>query len=139
MLVIGPTDAGKSSFILAATEAAAAAGNPLRLIDLDPGQKMLGPPGSVSLGSTLPLRLDKFLFVGTTSASAFSAITKGATELARFGEPFIANTSGFVRGLGARLQSWTIAALDADLVIAIGDRTGLGPIVEGKDMAVLWL
>jgi hypothetical protein len=117
VVVIGPTDVGKSSFIRALAERRAFA-----LLDLDPGQKMFGPPGTVSRGHWTehggPV-CDRFAFVGSTSALAIARIVRGALRLRTDG-PLIANTSGFVLGPGARLQAATIAALDADLVVAIG-------------------
>lgn len=136
--VIGPADAGKSSFIRAAMSAAADAGVPLKLIDLDPGQKMLGPPGTASLGDAACLH--KFIFLGSTSASEFSRIIKAAAALADDAQPFIANTSGFIRGLGARLQSWTITSLSADLIVAVGDDLSVAPVLAAhSDLQVLRL
>jgi polynucleotide 5'-hydroxyl-kinase GRC3/NOL9 len=116
VVVIGPTDAGKSSLIQLLAER-----QPVALLDLDPGQKMIGPPGTVSRGRWIEgrgLSCDRFVFVGSTSALVIGGIARAATRLAAQG-PLIANTSGFVLGPGARLQATTIAALDADLVVAI--------------------
>jgi polynucleotide 5'-hydroxyl-kinase GRC3/NOL9 len=128
VVVIGPTDVGKSSFILKAMAACAEAGRPIRLIDLDPGQKMIGPPGTASLGEAS--RLERFIFLGSTSASEMSKITGAAVELAtEAGGAFIVNTAGWVRGLGSRLQSWTIAGLKPDLIVAIGEEAALSSIL----------
>jgi polynucleotide 5'-hydroxyl-kinase GRC3/NOL9 len=95
--VIGPTDSGKSSFIRAAMSAAADAGAPLKLIDLDPGQKMLGPPGTASLGDASVI--DRFIFLGSTSASEFSRIVTAAEALADDAfSGFITNTSASFAG-----------------------------------------
>ena len=51
VLVLGETDVGKSTFIRAAVSAVSQVGAPLPLIDLDPGQKMIGSPGTAALGS----------------------------------------------------------------------------------------
>lgn len=129
VVVIGTTDAGKSSFIRAALTAAAEVGAPLPLIDLDPGQKMMGPPGTAILGTDG--RVDRMVFIGSTSAGEVSRIAGAAKSLARSAaEGFIANTAGFVRGLGAKLQSCTIAALQPDLVVAIGEEELLKPILD---------
>jgi polynucleotide 5'-hydroxyl-kinase GRC3/NOL9 len=114
VMVLGPTDVGKTAFITALLQRHDKA----RLIDLDPGQKMIGSPGTLGRG-TLG-RLDKFLFIGTTGASALSAIAQGASELAEGAEPFVINTAGFVKGLGARLQAMTAAAAAPDLIVEIG-------------------
>jgi hypothetical protein len=118
--VLGPTDVGKSSFLLAL--AAAWPGRErLSLVDLDPGQKLLGPLGTVSLGHAgeSGLACTRFRFIGSTSAILMRAIIGTAAELAEE-TPFAANTSGFIQGPGARLQAASVAALRADTVVAIG-------------------
>jgi hypothetical protein len=118
--VLGPTDVGKSSFLLALARAWRR-DERLGLIDLDPGQKLLGPVGTVSSGylNGVEPACARFRFVGSTSSIVIRAITAGVAELAPE-EPFAANTSGFVQGPGARLQAASIAALRADTVVAIG-------------------
>jgi polynucleotide 5'-hydroxyl-kinase GRC3/NOL9 len=127
--VIGPTDVGKSHFILDAVAAGADAGRPFRVVDLDPGQKMIGAPGTagIALGSDL----ERFIFLGSTSASEMSRIVKAAASLTRTDAPFLVNTAGWVRGLGQRLQAWTLAAIEPDLIVAIGDEALLAPILQG--------
>lgn len=124
--VIGPADAGKSRFV-----GALLARRPeLALIDLDPGQKMTGPPGTLSLARGG--QLEHFVWIGTTSAAALGAIARGAAELAR-GRAFVANTAGFVRGPGVRLQAASLSALRPDFIVAIGE--GLEPILKGRSEA----
>lgn len=128
-VVLGPTDMGKSRFI----GALAAARPELVLLDLDPGQKMIGPPGSVSLGTLLPEpRLERFIFLGSTAVGSFGALVRaGASLAASTGtRPLAVNTSGFVAGPGARLQLMTVQAIEADLVVAIG--------LDGALAAELW-
>ena len=117
IIAIGPTDVGKSSFIRAL-----AARRDFALLDLDPGQKMVGPPGTVSRGRIEPDTggvCDRFVFVGSTSGLVISRIARAAERLAGTG-PIVVNTSGFVSGPGARLQTASIAAVNPDLVVAIG-------------------
>jgi polynucleotide 5'-hydroxyl-kinase GRC3/NOL9 len=133
LLVLGETDVGKSSFIL---ELLRRTGGRTAVIDLDPGQKMFGPPGTVGLAfaeGCAPPRLDRYIWVGTTSASAIGAIARGAARLvaAAEAEAVILNTAGFVRGLGLRLQLATIAAVRPTLIVAIGEDEGLDPILAG--------
>jgi hypothetical protein len=131
VIVLGATDVGKSTFIRASLVVAA---SNIRLIDLDPGQKMLGAPGTASLGMIDAggrERLDRFIFLGSTSATMFSAIASAAAALAGSASPFIVNTSGFVRGLGARLQAMTVAGIAPDLIVEIGDPEA-PPIVTAK-------
>lgn len=135
ILILGPTDAGKTSFIRAL---AAAAPEPLGLIDLDPGQKMLGPPGTASLGSIEELQ--RFIFLGSTSASNLGGIGRAAAALAadaaRTGA-FAVNTAGFVIGLGARLQAITAKAVQPDLMVEIGAHASAEPIVAAFEKVPL--
>jgi polynucleotide 5'-kinase involved in rRNA processing len=117
--VLGPADVGKSAFLLTIA-GAWLRDERLALLDLDPGQKLLGPVGTVSsgyLGGGEPA-CTRFRFVGSTSALPMRALIAGAADLARH-EPLAANTSGFVHGPGARLQAASVAALRADWVVAI--------------------
>jgi hypothetical protein len=85
---------------------------------------MLGAPGTASLGTIDAQgreRLEQFIFLGSTSATMFSAIASAAAALAERAGPFIVNTSGFVRGLGARLQAMTVASIAPDLIVEIAD------------------
>jgi polynucleotide 5'-hydroxyl-kinase GRC3/NOL9 len=136
IVVLGATDTGKSSFIRAFLEMT---GHSAMLIDLDPGQKMIGPPGTLTLGRLEPAGLEHFIFIGSTSSSALSKIAHAAAELARIADragPFIANTSGFVTGPGARLQAATVAALQPDLVVEIGSVPDAPPLVAIRSVDI---
>lgn len=126
VVVLGATDMGKSTFI---RQVAAAAGQEIRVIDLDPGQKMIGPPGTLTLGRLEPVRLERFVFLGSTSSSSIGRITRAGAELAAASDRFIANTSGFVRGRGARLQAATVATLEPDLIIEIAGDLQTNPVI----------
>jgi polynucleotide 5'-hydroxyl-kinase GRC3/NOL9 len=118
--VLGPTDVGKSTFLLAL--ASACRGDErLGLVDLDPGQKLLGPIGTVSSGflDGEEPACTRFRFAGSTGALPMRPIIEGAAALSG-DEPFAANTSGFVHGPGARLQAASVIALRADWVVTIG-------------------
>jgi polynucleotide 5'-hydroxyl-kinase GRC3/NOL9 len=123
ILVLGATDVGKTRFIRQLMGDRAE----LRLIDLDPGQKMIGPPGTASLGNLS--ELGRFIFLGSTSASNLGGIARAAAALAAdAGGPFVVNTAGFIAGLGARLQAITAKAIAPDLVIEIGPDPASDPI-----------
>jgi polynucleotide 5'-kinase involved in rRNA processing len=129
ILVLGPTDAGKSSFIRALAERRPG----LCLLDLDPGQKMVGPPGTASLGSLLPApKLERFVFLGSTAIGSFRQLLAAAARLlpAARGRPLVVNTSGYVAGPGARLQLLTLETLRPDLVVAIALAGPLAGAVE---------
>ncbi len=129
VVVLGATDMGKSTFI---RQLVAASGRSPMLIDLDPGQKMIGPPGTVALGSLDPPKVARFVFVGTTSSSAMGRITRAAADLAEGAGAFVANTSGFVTGLGARLQAATVASLRPDLIVEIVSNPDAPPVVPSS-------
>ncbi len=133
VLVLGGTDMGKSAFIRTFLESPDEAA---RLIDLDPGQKMLGPPGAATLGTAE--RLARFIFLGSTSASNIGGIARAAAALAEAAEPFIVNTAGFVHGLGARLQALTVASVRPDLIVEIGD-PATPPIVAAPNVPLVRL
>lgn len=138
VLVLGATDVGKSSFIRAFL---GGKGQNSMLIDLDPGQKLLGPPGTATLGRLHPDRMDAFIFLGSTSSSNIGAIARAGAALAeRAGhESFVVNTSGFVAGLGARLQALTLAAVAPDLVVEIGKDPTLPPIAMAEGVPLIRL
>lgn len=131
--VIGPTDAGKSSFIRMLADRWRFA-----LLDLDPGQKMVGPPGTVSLGhfGGDELVCDRFVFIGSTNALAIARIVRAGARLSNT-QPFVVDTSGFVSGPGARLQAASIAAVDADTVVAIGMEAPAVPKSWSRPVIVL--
>jgi len=136
VVVIGPTDSGKSSFVAALLAAAP----DFELIDADPGQKMVGAPGTVSLGRSGEARLELggFVFIGSTSASNIFLIARACEALRAASPRFVANTSGFVEKLGIRLQSATISALAADMIVALGDEAAVAPILrKHADVPVL--
>jgi polynucleotide 5'-hydroxyl-kinase GRC3/NOL9 len=127
ILVLGATDVGKTTFIRMLTSAR----RKLAVIDLDPGQKMIGPPGTIGFGSIDAL--ERFIFIGSTSASSLSAIWRGAEALASTQKHFVVNTAGFIRGIGARLQAGTIAAVKPDVIVLIGEADGLDPVLAAHE------
>ena len=130
--VLGPTDAGKSTFIHALATARAEVGQGTRVVDLDPGQKMTGPPGTASLGRFEgdAVILERFIFLGSTAVGSFRALAAAASSLAQTARGrFVANTSGYVAGPGAAMQGMTLAALAPDLIVAIGEAPALEPVL----------
>jgi len=132
-LVIGPTDAGKSTFCLLAADYGLRAGRRPALLDTDPGQSDLGPPAALGLALVeKPLgRLEEAAptglhFVGATSpVGHLLEVTTGAARLAqrarrRGADLIIVNTSGLVRGGIARaLKMAKIALLSPSHVVSI--------------------
>jgi polynucleotide 5'-hydroxyl-kinase GRC3/NOL9 len=50
-LVLGPVDSGKSTLCRLLLEQARGAGRSVAILDLDLGQKLIGPPACVTLGT----------------------------------------------------------------------------------------
>jgi len=127
-MVIGPTDAGKTTFTGGLATARHAQGLRVGIVDADVGQSEVGPPGTVGLG-TVTAELLAFEFIGLTSPGRQPWRTAEATArlVARARAEFdrvVVDTSGFVAGgFGAALKRRKIegAAPDAVVVIQRGD------------------
>lgn len=144
VLIVGPTDVGKSRFALALLAAWAAAGEAGLLLDADPGQKMVGPPGAVTLGDYDALGrpiLEGLHFVGTTSAAAIGAIVDGAGRLARRAgdRPVAINSSGLVVGPGVPLSLRTIASAAVDRIVAIAPPAELHQALAASGVPMILL
>ena len=142
VLVLGPTDAGKSSFCRALIDAAGRAGRAAGLLDCDPGQKMAGPPAAVTYAgwpadsADAPgfdaLGFDALGFVGATNPLAGMRRLLGA--MARLLDEFspallVANTSGLLADGGRRLKAAKIGLIRPDLLVAIGQHPDLDTIL----------
>lgn len=144
VLIAGPTDVGKSRFALALLATWTGAGEAGLLLDADPGQKMVGPPGTVTLGDYDALGrpvLEGLHFVGTTSAAAIGAIVDGAGRLARrAGErPVAINSSGLVVGPGVPLSLRTIVSAGVDRIVAIAPPAELQQALAASGVPMILL
>ena len=115
VLVIGPVDAGKSTFCRRLLAIAAARNMCATLIDADTGQKIVGPPAAVTLArAETPDALAALAFVGTTDPVAgFPRLIAGLADLRRRAGAglLVVNTSGYLGGAGRRLKGAKVAAL----------------------------
>jgi len=154
-IVIGPTDAGKSSFCLLAANFALQAGRKAAFLDTDPGQSHLGPPAALGLALVeRPLaRLEEALphgmyFIGATSpVGHLLEVAVGAARLAQRARQIgadliIVNTSGLVRGGPARaLKAAKISLLSPSHIISIsprGETEGILAGVRGRHFPVVY-
>ena len=132
MLVIGPAEAGKTTFTAWLANHLRARGLTVGVVDADVGQSEVGPPATIGLGAVRgpltrsgdadPVAIE---FVGVTSpgrrpwqvADATGRVVASARQ--RF-DRVIVDTSGFVAGgFGAAVKGRKIGASDPDVVVAI--------------------
>jgi polynucleotide 5'-hydroxyl-kinase GRC3/NOL9 len=131
VLVLGGTDAGKSSFCRLLLQDAARAGRVVTLLDADLGQKLAGPPACVTLAhDTEPVAL---AFVGALDPlRGWRRLLGGTARLAAETAPdvlLVVNTSGLVAGAGRRLKAAKIAAVRPQLLVAIGAHAPVAAIL----------
>lgn len=125
-MVLGATDVGKSTFCSALAGRLLASGQGAALLDTDPGQKMVGPPATVSLGRHAapgtPPTLAAMHFVRDTSPHGnFLPWLAGVARMsASAGSgPLIVNTMGMVTGAGRTLAAHVIEVVRPDLLVAL--------------------
>lgn len=134
VMVVGATDAGKSTFCRWLAAEAAASGRPAVLLDADPGQPDAAPPGCLARRRLPAPEAEDWVFLGvaepmarrTALLEAVARLTAGAAA----GDTVIVNTCGFVRRAGAALQAATARAADADLVIGLGPPETLADVAR---------
>jgi polynucleotide 5'-hydroxyl-kinase GRC3/NOL9 len=132
-MLVGESDAGKTTLVTALANALLARGHAVGIVDADLGQSEIGPPTTVGLGRvTAPIgrpseaELVALHFVGATSPAAGLAASLVAArrmvDRAR-AEGFariLVDTSGLVAGeLGRTLKQAKIDLLEPDLVVAL--------------------
>jgi polynucleotide 5'-hydroxyl-kinase GRC3/NOL9 len=149
-VIIGETDAGKTTLVAGLANALLAHGHTVAIVDADLGQSEIGPPTTVGLGRvsapvarTADCELVAMHFVGvTTPAAAIAAAIAGARRMVDRArrEQFariLVDTSGLVAGeLGRGLKQAKIDALDPDLVLALQRRRECEPILLAYQHAV---
>jgi polynucleotide 5'-hydroxyl-kinase GRC3/NOL9 len=136
LVVLGGTDADKSSFCRLLCSHLASRSQPVALLDADLGQKMIGPPACVSLARCIAdgsLELERIRFVGEVSAATNVAGTVAATDRlagAAGAARLVVYTSGLIHGPGIALKRWKLDALDPDHVVEIARTSDdLAPLV----------
>jgi polynucleotide 5'-hydroxyl-kinase GRC3/NOL9 len=148
--VLGPTDAGKSSFCSALLIDAARRARRVVLLDADVGQKVVGPPACVTLGRwDGALKLSSLAFVGTTDPlRGWRALLEGArrmiAETIQAVDLTLVNTDGLLTGPGVRLKRALLDVVEPHGVVILGSSisgtsplNGIGP--EGSALFPLTL
>lgn len=123
-LLIGATDRGKTTLLSAWVRAAAASGARIAVVDADPGQSEIGPPGAIGVAWARPdaerltdLPAAHTVFVGALSPAPAAlehvAATVAAVHWARQhgAAGVFVDTPGYVVGPGAR--RWLAALVQA--------------------------
>jgi polynucleotide 5'-hydroxyl-kinase GRC3/NOL9 len=154
-LIIGPVDAGKSTFCLLAADFALALGRKPAWVDADPGQPDLSPPAA--LGAAIvkkPRRSQKeatpagFYFIGDTSpVGHISEVAGGAQTLTqrvrrKGADLVIVNTGGLVQGGIARaLKMAKVRLLEPSHLVSIapgGETEGILAGLRGRRLPVVY-
>lgn len=132
--VLGPADAGKSSFCQALLAEAARTGHPAFLLDADLGQKSVGPPAAVTLADARrPSCLLGMEFVGATDPlRGWKRLIAGIRR--SLADPpaglMVVNTSGLLVGPGRALKRAKLEAILPELIVAIGVDPSLDAILD---------
>lgn len=140
-IVIGPPDAGKTSFIRCLTSEANDFSKQVRVIDADLGQKTIGPPATISSacfrnnpeGEVLP---DSLYFIGdTTPYNHIVEEVTGLSVLCGGAEPDIdilaIDTPGLVTGpIGVSLNYHLIMAANPHYVVFIRRAQEMEPLIS---------
>lgn len=133
VLVLGPGDAGKSTFCRVLLRRTARDGLDVALLDADPAQKLVGPPACVTLGRGEPPALSALAFTGALDPlrgwrRSVAGVGRLAAEAAG-ADLLVCNTSGLLAGAGRRLKAAKIAAARPDLLVALGDGADLEAVL----------
>ncbi len=144
VMILGASDAGKSTLARYLMERLLEENRALALVDCDLGQTTLGPPAAISMavvgeaqlrGDTL--RPEKMRFVGSTSpAGHVPGALEGADMMVRRAresgaEVILVDTDGMVEGHAAvKLKYNQVALIDPVLIFAIQREAEIEPLLE---------
>jgi polynucleotide 5'-hydroxyl-kinase GRC3/NOL9 len=144
VMVVGATDAGKTTFTLSAANLAVRDERRAAILDTDLGQSEVGPPGTLGLvrleqpvATLSEVRPRALAFVGDTApVGHLLSLLQGAHRLVRHArergdELVLVDTSGFVQGrLAEKLKLAKLAVLDPSLVIVLHQGSELERLAE---------
>jgi polynucleotide 5'-kinase involved in rRNA processing len=148
VIVLGPTDVGKSTLCVYLLNRLRSAGQDARIIDADIGQADIGPPTSIALSSPnrpitslTELTPESMIFIGHTTPSYVEAkLIRGIGRLAvRAAPPItIINTDGWIAEREAiSYKINLITQIQPQLVLGLGRSSELQPILEGVRSHIL--
>lgn len=144
IFVAGPTDSGKSTLCHILQKAALEGGRSAAILDLDVGQKIIGPPACVTLGATSAagLVLTDLAFAATTDPiKAWPWLIAGAQSLARSAavDLLVVNTCGYLNGSGAALKVAEMSVVEPDALVVLGSSPDLDVLLRHQTGCVLRL
>lgn len=133
VMLVGATDAGKTTLALAAANTAVQGGRHAAILDTDLGQGEVGPPGTlgavrleVPVAALNELKPRAMAFVGDTApVGHFLSVVQGTRQLVRHCQErkddlVIVDTSGMVAGrMAEKLKLAKLAALEPNLVVLV--------------------
>jgi polynucleotide 5'-hydroxyl-kinase GRC3/NOL9 len=131
ILVLGGGDAGESSYCRFLVAQLLGAGERLAIVDADVGQKIVGPPATVTLGyaegtAEQWTAAEAFYFVGSTGpVGRMLPLVVGTAQLVNAADAafVIVDTTGYIEASGRVLKGYKIDAVRPDLIVAIQKRT----------------
>ena len=137
ILLLGCSDAGKSSYGRFLAGELAQAGQRVAIVDADIGQKTVGPPTAVTLahieGTGEPATAEAFYFVGSPDpVGRMLPLVVGTARLVGMADAsfVIVDTTGYIEGAGRVLKSYKIDAVRPDVIVAIERRKELEAILH---------
>jgi polynucleotide 5'-hydroxyl-kinase GRC3/NOL9 len=142
-LLVGATDAGKTTFCTLLVNAVLQRGERVAVVDADIGQSEIGPPGCVSLGvpdapvaSLSQIPAARIAFVGAISPHyhllEHVVAVRQICDYAQAERSFLmlVDTTGMVRGAAARrLKQSKISLLQPDHIVAIQRKSECEPLL----------
>lgn len=139
ILVLGGGDAGKSSYCRFLVAQLLGAGERSAIVDADVGQKIVGPPATVTLGyaegtaEQWTVAAEAFYFVGSTGpVGRMLPLVVGTARLVNAADAafVIVDTTGYIEASGRVLKGYKIDAVRPDLIIAIQKRGELESVLR---------
>ncbi|MGD9503558.1 MAG: Clp1/GlmU family protein [Syntrophobacteraceae bacterium] len=144
VLVIGPSDSGKSTYCRSLLRRLLHAGGAAALVDADIGQKDAGPPGAITWALPAPsappwsMTHEGLFFIGAVSpAGRFTLMAEGVRSMVEDAETrlsaprtLVINTTGFIHGPGRALKRLKILAAAPDVIVGMGDDPDVEAIME---------
>jgi len=141
VVIVGPVEAGKSTLTVFLANMLG-----LGIVETDVGQNETGLPAFVTYASPPPrpvlsleeLGLSGALFVGHVSAERVMwGVVVAAAIAARRLESFVADTDGFVDGVGVMYKAWLAESMEPDVVVSLAAPRGLVAALRGRGLEVV--